>query len=282
MMLTSTVPTSGSLRPDQSLRDRRVGWRAAGAGCRKRDVAVVGIGFEDDALPARPALQPIGAGADRIFHDAIGAVLVGVHDFARHRGEVHGREPPFEAVIRALEADAQRVAVDRLESLDLRVVVERAALARRRQHVVEADQVALEHVDPVRPNLGVEDALDAVDVVLGGQFAAFATERGVRCEINARLDPDRVRAPLVGHLRHCGGRVGHHADGPREVVVDVQRVDNRADDGRRIDVARDLRVEAGLGDRERDAQCLGHVRAMRRRCSANANGKRERGGKCQA
>ncbi len=203
---------------------------------------------------------------------AVGAVLVGFHDFARHGGQLRIGEPPFEPVVRPLEPDSKRVTVDRLQPLDPGVVVEDAALAGGGERLVQADQVALEEIQPVRPDLRIEDALDAVDVVVGGQFAPLALESGVRGEIDPGFDLDRIGAPFVGDLRQRGGGVGHDAHRPREIVVDVQRIENRADDGVRIDVAGRLRIESGFGDGERDVERLAHVGGSRGRCGAGHAG----------
>ncbi len=265
MMEMSTLPTSGSFLPVEPPRDRGVARLAPRTRRRKRHVPIVRIRFEQDALAARPLLQPVGPGAHRIFHHAVRGVLVGVHHFARHRRELVRREPPLEAVVRPPESDLQREAVERAQAFERRVVVPRSALPGGGERFVEADEVALEEVEPVRAHLGIEDPLEAVDVVLGHELARLALEGRVGREANARPDLDRVRAALVGHLGQRRGSVGDHARRPREIIVDVERIEDAADDVERIGVVGRLRVESVLGDRKGDAQRLRHVGRVRHR-----------------
>ena len=118
----------------------------------------------------------------------------------------------------------------------------------------------IEDVQPVRPYLRIENPLDAVDVVLGGQLAPLALERRIGGEIDARLHLDRVDAAAVADLRHAVGGVRDHAHRAREIIVGVQRVEDRPADVERVRVADRLRIEARFGDRLRDVQSLGHVR----------------------
>ena len=88
-------------------------------------VAKVRIRFEHDLLSAHPLLQPVRPGADRVLHHAIRrSAWASTTSRATADSRCVG-EPVLERVVGVLEADAQRVAVDRLQALDLRVVVER-------------------------------------------------------------------------------------------------------------------------------------------------------------
>ena len=155
-------------------------------------------------------------------------------DFARDRGEPVVAEPVLERVIGRLEANAQRVAVECLHAFDLRVVVEALALARALQGLVEADETAVEEIKPVRAHLRVEDALDAVDVILGDELALLALECGIVCEVDARPYFHRERAPAVGDLRHVVGGVGDETHRAGEIVVGVERIEDRVTDFERI------------------------------------------------
>ena len=246
-------------------RDRGVAGLAPCARRRIRHVAIIRIGLEQDALASRPLLQPVGARAHRILHHPVRGVLVGVHHFARHRRELVRREPPLEAVVRPPEPDLQREAVERAQAFERRVVVPRSALARRGERLVEADEVALEEIEPVRAHLGIEDPLEAVDVVLGHELARPALEGRIGREANARPQLDRVGAALIGHVGQRGGGIGNHARRTREIIVDVERIENAADHVERIGVVGRLRVESVLGNGKGDAQRLRHVGRVRHR-----------------
>ena len=121
MIEISTRGTSGSLRPASPFAI------AASAGGRRRRIARIAperIRLEHDLLRAPPLGEPVRPGADRVLGDAVRRVLVLVDDLARDGREGDRREPVAEAVVRLGEAHADRVAVERHQPLDRRVVVE--------------------------------------------------------------------------------------------------------------------------------------------------------------
>ena len=263
MIEMSTLPTSGSFFPASPRAIAASAPLAVGARRGIGDLAIVGIRLEHDALSARPLLQPVGAGADRVFHHPVRRILVGFDHLSRDCRELVRREPPLEAEVRPAEPDLQGEAVERAQPFEWCIVVPGAALPRGGERLVEADQVAFEHVEPIGAHLGIEDALEAVDVVLGGQLAPLALERRVGREESAGLHLDRVRAALIGDFRQRGRRIRDHPHGTREIVVDVQRIENAADHVERVQVVGGLRVEAVLGDRKGNAQRLRHVGRVR-------------------
>ena len=106
-------------------------------------------------------------------------------------------------------------------------------------------------------------------------------ERGIVGEVDARLHRDRPRHAVGGDLRQRGGGVRDDPVRPREVVVRVRRVEDRAVDVVRVDVAARLRIEAGFRRRKRDPQHLvgiGRAGAAAARSSARQQRERRRAG----
>ena len=167
------VDLTGDRQPfsDEGFRDRSVARFAPRPGRRVEDFAVRGIRLEHDPLSADPLLEQIRAGADGVLHDSVARVLVHVDDLARDGSELTGRKPPRERVVGPVEADLQRVAVKRAQAFDGSIVIKRARCARTGEHVVEPDQVFLEQIKPVRADLGIDDPLDRIDVVVGSELA---------------------------------------------------------------------------------------------------------------
>ena len=163
MMLTSMRPTCGIFLPFIS-RDQLL----VGGVVRlevPREAAVIGIGFEHDLRAAHPLLEPVRAGADRVGHRAAALVAIRLDHFARDGRRRLVREDVRQVVVGVLEPDAQRVAVGRLESRDLRVVVELAGLLRRLGKLVEADDLAFDEPRPRRAELRVDQALQRIRVI---------------------------------------------------------------------------------------------------------------------
>src|SRR5207244_5136601 len=211
-------------------RDSRITRLAAGAGYGIRFVSVTGAGLEHDLLPAHPVLQPVRSRADRMLHDAIRRVLVRLDHFTRDRGEPVVAQPVLERVVGRVEAYAQRVAIDRLQTFDLRVVVEAVGLARTLQGRVETDEPTIEEIEPIRAQLRIEDALDAVYIILRDELALPALERRIVGEVDAGPHLHRERAPAVGALRHALGRVGDEAQRAGHIVIGVERREARGAD----------------------------------------------------
>src|SRR4029450_8129031 len=133
-------------------------------------------------------------------------------------------EPVLERVVGCLEANAQRVEVDSLHTLDLLIVIERLGLARAFENFVEAYEPAIEDVEPVRAHLGIEDALDGIDVVFRDELALLALERRIVGEVDPGTHFDREGAAAVADLRQTVGGVRRETYGPREVIVCIERV----------------------------------------------------------
>ncbi len=250
------------LPPDELCRPLPVG----GIGRRRiAQFAKARIGVEHDLLPAPPLAEPIGAGADRIGHRPARRVAVGLDHLARDGAGCRGRQVGDEFVVGKRELEAQRVAIDRLQPGDRRVVVEAPGLARPGDDRVGADEAAVDHLQRIRPHPRIEDALDRVDVIGGDEFAPLTLERRVVGEVDSRPDADRPPPAVGGDLGQRLRRVGHQLVRAGQVVVGVERVEDRPVDvvGERI--AGGLRVEPGLGDGERHAQHLAGVGLRPRR-----------------
>ncbi len=223
-------------------------------------VAEARVRLEHDPLAAAPLLEAVGPGADRVRHHPARAVGVSLDDLAGDGRRRRRREVGEELGVGKVEADADRVAVDRLKARDRLVVVELAALLRRCDEVLHADEATVEHLHRVRAHPRVHHPLPRVDVVLGRQLALLPLERRVVGEIDARLDADRPGLPAVGDLGQRDRGVRDELVRPRQVVVLVGRVEDHAVDRVAVDVARRGGVEAGLRGREHRADHLVGIR----------------------
>ncbi len=174
------------------------------------------------------------------------------HDARRHELEEH--------VVGLLELDLQRVAVERLQALELRVVVEPAARLRGRDELVGADELAVEVEAPERAHPRVDQPLPAVDVVRGDELARLALEHRVRREVDAGLDPDDDRRAAVADFRQRPRGRRPQRVRALQVVVLEQRVEDPAADPAGVAVVRDLRVEPVDVLLERDAKRLDGLR----------------------
>ena len=249
--------------PAAKLRERAiVGMAALGIAL----VAKRRIRLEHDPLAAAPVLEPVGSGPDRIRHHPAGAVRVGFDDLARDGRGRDGRQVRQELVVGEVELaaascsgrwpagprSARRSRTCRSPWPSRRSPPRRRS--GRRELCSEFERI-----------LGIEHALHRVHVVGGRELPALSLEHRVVGEIDARPDADRPRPAVGRDLRHARRRVRHELVRPREVVVPVERIEDRAIDAVRILVAGRLRVEARLRRRERDAQHLVRVGLRRRR-----------------
>jgi hypothetical protein len=220
-------------------------------------LAVPRVAFEDDKRAASPGLEAQRAGAHRMGGDLL---AVHLHDLARHGAVaagvghvlVHSRP-------RVLEPALERVAVDGPQAGNLALVVERRALLQRLlAQRLEADQPHFLDAAPRRALVRrVGEALQRIDIVGSDQLAGPALERRVVGEEDARADAKGPGAELVGGLRHGRRRQRPDLRRPCQAVVAVQRFEDVAGDGARIEVRQLHRVEPGLGHGEGVAQNLG-------------------------
>ena len=105
-------------------------------------------------------------------------------------------------IVGGRELELQREAVQRPQPFRRRVVVEtRAGLARRLHRRAHPDDEIGDDRIAAAPEVRVEVALDRVHVVLRGELARLAAERGVVGEEDARLDADGPRPAVGGDLR---------------------------------------------------------------------------------
>ncbi len=243
--------------PAAKLRERTVVGKAA-FGIEL--VAKRRIRLQHDPLSAPPLLEAERPGAHGIRHHPARAVRVRFDHLARDRGGSDGREIGQELVVGEIELELQRVAVDRLQALHRRVVVELARFLRFRDDGLGADEAPVEALQRVRAHPRIEHALHPVHVVGGGQLAPLALEHRVVGEPDAGPDAYRPRLAVGRDVGHARRGVRDELVRSREVVVLVERVEDRATDAVRILVARRLRIESGLGRRgtTRAAPCPRH------------------------
>ena len=158
---------------------------------------------------------------------------------------------------RLAQLDPQRVAVERLQALDLPVVVELAALHRLGVELAQADDsLVLERRQAGALELGVVDALEGVDEVLGDELARLALEGRIVGEEDARPDLEGEGPEVLRDLGHRLGGERLQLERPGQVVVGEQRVEDVRGADARVDVADLGRIESGLGDLEGVAQHL--------------------------
>ena len=205
------------------------------------------VGQQDDAVAALPVADHEGAGADRVVAGLAG---IGLDHLARHDAGGGGGEVEQEVVVRRVQADAQGVAVGRLQAGHRDLVAE--ALA---QGLVAGD-LALEHIGPGRLERGVVQALDAVDVVLGRHLAPRALEGRVRREQDAGADAEGIGQPVRAHLGHGGGRVRAQPGRARQVVVAQQGIEQVFQQRQGGVVGSGRRVQPGFAGGQEHAQDL--------------------------
>jgi hypothetical protein len=221
--------------------------------------AKVRIRFQHDLLAATPFLEPVRSGTYRVCHYGRRGVAVCLDHLARHRRGRRERQVRQKLGVREVELQAQRVAVDRLQAFDPRVVIELAGLRRLRLHAFRADEALVEQPEGATPHTRIEPALPGEDVILRDQLALAAFERGIVGEVDARLDPDRPGLPVGADLWQRRRRVRYQLQRPREMIVRVQWIEDHAVDRVAEEVADCLRIESGLRGQERHPQHLVHV-----------------------
>lgn len=111
------------------------------------------------------------------------------------------RQVVHQHVVGFLEAEPDRVAVERLHAFDFRVVVQLAGLLRLFHHRVGARELVVDIEQVRRAHPGVEQPLPGVDVVVGDQFPPAAAERRVVGE----EDPFLIRMVQVRPLSVISG-----------------------------------------------------------------------------
>jgi hypothetical protein len=150
--------------------------RIAARLCRRLEdeLPEVGVRLEHDLVRTRPFLEEVGPRAHRVRADVLAVVL---DHLAREGAEVGLREVEHERVIRALQPDPQRVAIDELEARIGDVVVEGlAGLERPLVRFIEPDDPVLDQVKVRRLHLRVEEPQDGEGVVGGDQLPPLALE----------------------------------------------------------------------------------------------------------
>src|SRR4029077_5034965 len=103
----------------------------------------IGIRLQYDLLPAPPRFQHERTSADRVVHRPSVRIAVTFDYLACDRGHRARAQVTEQDVVGFLQLDANRVAVRRVQAFDRRVVIELAALARRIDDGVRADDLAL-------------------------------------------------------------------------------------------------------------------------------------------
>ncbi len=227
-----------------------------------RRVAVAGVRHQHDLRAALVLAEHVRSGPDRVRTDV---ETVGIDDLAGDGRRVRHGEHVEEAEVRLREADAQRVAVDDLEAGDRGLVVELPGSEGPLAHGVGTDDLAVDQPQPRALDGGIEQPPDRIRLIGGGQLARLAVERGIRREEDALPQPEREGRTAVGHLRHRFERTRHQLHRSRQVVVGQHRVEDVVDHAVRRGVGGELRIEARLGDRKRDAQRLRRIGGEGRR-----------------
>ena len=219
-----------------------------------------GVCFQRDLRRRHPRFQHVRPGSHRMRRHF---AWIRFDDLMRDRDERRQRHDAGECVVAALETDAQRMALNRLESGDLRAVVEFCVgFGRRRGSLVETDDLFRDVEGVRRSGRRIDETLDRVDVIVGRQLAPLPLECGIVREHDSRLDPECVRFAVVGDLRQRRRGERNNLGGPREIIESQQRFHDRGDHRGGIDFARHRRIEAGFGTRQRDAQDFGRVRGF--------------------
>ncbi len=236
---------------------RRDRGRLAGHICREVFLAIARIRRQHDTAAPPPVAEHVRPRPDRMVHDATGVrIAIFLDDFARDRAHRRRRHLLDQRVVRLHEPDLQRVAIERLQAFDLRVVVELAARLRLRDGRIAADEDALDDQIPRRGELRIEQPLPAVHVVFRDQLARLVAEHGIGRKVDAlpHLHDDRLAA--IGDLGQAfRRRRGQRVRSLQEIVLQ-QRIEDRAIDPVRVRIRRRLRIEAGDVDGKRNADHL--------------------------
>ncbi len=209
---------------------------------RIADRSIARIRPENDLRRLAPLDQTIRTGADGPAHHVRARRLDGL---ARNGHRQHPGQLLEQRVVGGMEPDLQRVAVERAQAFDRRVVVHlRAGLARGVDDRARADDQLGERRVAAVAQVGVEMALDRIHIVLGDQLARLGLEHRIVGEQDSLLHAHRPRLAAVGHLGHRLGGVGDDLGRRGEIVELVERFEDVARDARRIEIGPLLRVEA--------------------------------------
>ena len=146
-------------------------------------------------------------------------------------------------IVRLVQPELQRVAVERAQALDRLVVVELARRARGIDDRPRADDEIGDDRRAAAPPVRVHPALVRIDVVLGDELARLAAERRIVGEADPLLHPDRPGPAVVGDLGRRGGGQRRELRRRREVVPLVERLEDRHQDLERRVVGVRLRIE---------------------------------------
>ncbi len=163
--------------------------------------------------------------------------------------------------------------IQRLQAGDRRIVIKFSCRLGLLHDRIETDDFSFDKVDGGRTIDRIDQALDAVDIVVRSQFAPYALECRVRCEMNALLDAKCVRLAAIGDLRHRFGSLRHQLRRACQVVVTQQRFEDRFHDPVRIQIRRQHRIETVVRRfkcHSHDLVRIGRIGSGRKRC-----------GKCQ-
>jgi hypothetical protein len=212
------------------------------AALRIAQSAIVRIRLEHDARCFLPLLEPIGSGADRATHDVSAG---GLDRLARDGHGRQSREPFEQRVVGARELDLQGVAIDRAQACDRRVVVELCAGLARGVDDGPRTHDEIGHRDvAARPQVGVEDARDRIDVVLRNQFALLALEHRIVDEVDPLLHLHRPHRAVVGDDRQRLRCARDHFRRNGKVIELVERLEEVDRYPSRQQIRALLRIEA--------------------------------------
>ncbi len=197
-------------------------------------------------------------------------VAISLHHFARLGAEVAHREDVKEVVVGLGEVDAQRVAVDHLDTGNLRVVVELPGLLRAVGDVLDAGHAVLDQPEVGRAQLRIDQAFHRKFIVARDELPLASLERGVVGEVDSLAQLERVRAAVVRDLGQRLEGLGLQLGRAREEIVGERRLDDLLDDVVRVEVRDRGRVEIGLRDE------IGHPEHLGRRVRHRELGEREK------
>ena len=155
------------------------------------------------------------------------------------------------------QGDAQRVAIQHLQAFDRRLKIELAGLPGRFAQRIRAVNFSIDHKELTRQIFWIEQAPEAVGVILRRKFATLAIERRIVGEKNARPQAANVDSPFFKHFGHFTQCEWHQFQWSGEVIVLQHRLENIVDDVRAVDAIHLGRIEfAGADGLLHHAQCF--------------------------
>ena len=157
-------------------------------------------------------------------------LAIGADHLGRDRRRIGDGQRIKEAQVRLLEPAFQRVAIDDFEPGNGCVVIELSGLRCLRSHLVSADDLALDQPLPRAFYRRVEQPLDGIGLISGGELAWLALERRIGREKDALAQFEYIRRTVVLHQWHRLQCPRHQFHRPREVVVIEHRLINVGDD----------------------------------------------------